>query len=237
MKSLKLCLLASTTLLGTLMLTAQTAEEIIAKHIEAVGGKEKIGQIKTVYMESSMEVMGNEAPNVTYLINGVGYRNELDFNGQKIIQVVTDKGGWAINPMAGSTDPQPIPEDQFKSSKDQIYLGGSLYKYASNGAKLELQGKENKDYKIKVTNADSVASTYFIDTATYLISKVTRQAIVQGQPMEINISFSNYQKTDFGYTIPFSTNSDFGQFQMASTLKKVEINKDIDPKILEMTKK
>ena len=41
---------------------AQTVDEILSKHIDAIGGKEKISQVKSIYTEISMEVMGNSAP-------------------------------------------------------------------------------------------------------------------------------------------------------------------------------
>ena len=51
-----------------------------------------------------MEVMGNQAPVVEQLLEGKGFKSEIDFNGSKIIQCYTDKGGWSVNPMAGATD-------------------------------------------------------------------------------------------------------------------------------------
>ena len=44
---------------------AQTVDEIIARHIDAIGGKEKLGQVKSLYIENTMDVMGNQAPAFT----------------------------------------------------------------------------------------------------------------------------------------------------------------------------
>ena len=211
---------------------AQTADEIIAKHIEAIGGKEKIGQVKSIVMESSLQVMGNESPTTTTIVNGIGYKNESDFNGQKIIQCYTDKGGWTINPFAGGSDAQPMPPEEYKAVKGQIYIGGPLFDYAAKGYKAELLPKEDSSFKIKLTSRDSIESIYFINSSTYYISKSTHKGFSQGQSVEIVVTFSNYQKTDFGYVVPFKTDLDLGQFQLSYTVKKVEINKEIDPKIL-----
>ena len=109
MKTLiKGALLLSATL-GIVTTQAQNVDEIVGKHIEALGGKSVLNSIKSIYVESTVEFMGNEAPSTTYILNGKGYKNELDFNGTKIIQCVTEKGGWAINPMAGATTAQAIP--------------------------------------------------------------------------------------------------------------------------------
>ena len=58
-----------------------------------------------------------------------------------------------------------------------------------------------------------------------------------GQPVEITISFSDYQKTDFGYVIPHKIDTDMGgNFSFSATVNKVEINKEIDPEIFDMPK-
>jgi hypothetical protein len=55
--------------------------------------------------------------------------------------VYTDKGGWQINQFAGMTDPQAMPDEQFKAGEDQIYIEPFL-DYAARGAKVELVGQE-----------------------------------------------------------------------------------------------
>jgi len=58
-----------------------------------------------------------------------------------------------------------------------------------------------------------------------------------GQQVEITISFSDYKKTDYGYTMPWTTQLDFGSmFSMAINTKKVDINPPVDPKIFDMPK-
>jgi len=84
MKSIKFLLLAVAAI-TTSALSAQTVDEIISKHITAIGGKEKLSQVKSLYTESSMEVMGSSAPQKEYLIEGKGFKSEVDFNGANII--------------------------------------------------------------------------------------------------------------------------------------------------------
>lgn len=235
MKQVKLCLVGITALLSSVTVIAQTADEIVAKHIEAIGGKDKISQIKSIYSESTMSIMGNEAPNTTYILNGKGFKTEIDMGGQKIVQAYTDKGGWSINPMTGATDAQPIPDEQFKAAKGQIYAGGPLFNYAERGSKVEYAGKEGNSQKLKVTN-NGTESTYYLDATTYYITKAIAKGNMQGQDVEITTNFSDYKKTDFGFVMPYTVEVDFGGFTMSSNVKKVEINKEIDPKIFEMPK-
>jgi len=214
-----------------------TVEEVIAKYIEAIGGKAAIGQVKSLSMETSAEVMGNEAPGTTVILNGVGYKNETVFNDSKIIQVYTAKGGWQVNPMAGIMDPSPLPEDQYKAGKDQIYVGGALFDYAAKGNKVELLGKDSDSYKIKLTNKDNLVTTYGIDAQTFLLKSAARQGKMQDQNVDITTIYSDYKKADEGYLFPSNISVDFGgQFQVTISVTKVEVNKEIDPAIFEMPK-
>jgi len=182
----------------------------------------------------------------TYFIDGTtyyitkmthkGYISESDFNGQKIVQCCTDKGGWAINPFGGGSTAQPIPDEEYKAEKDQIYIGGPLVDYAARGYKAELLPKDGDNFKIKLTSPDNLESTYFIDGTTYYITKMTHKGFAQGQEIEITSTFSNYKKTDFGYVMPFKIDLDLGQFQLSYVVNKVDINKEIDPAIFDMPK-
>jgi hypothetical protein len=234
MKSIKFYLLALAAV-TTSSLYAQSVDEIISKHVNAIGGKEKLGQVKSLYSEISVEVMGNQAPVKEYLLEGKGYKSEVDFNGSNIVTVYTDKGGWSINPMMGGTDPQAMPDAMYKSGKPQIYLSGALVDYTAKGYKAELMPKEGNDFKIKVSG-DGNETYYFIDPATYYITKSVIKSEVMGQAVDVTTTYSDYKKTDFGVLLPYTKNVDMGMFQMTQKIDKVEVNKAIDPKIFEIPK-
>lgn len=227
-------LLAATSFSG---IRAQTVDDIINKYVDAIGGKDKLEQVKTVYIENTVQVMGNEGPSTTNIVNGKDYRVESEVNGQKMIQVLTDKGGWQVNPYMGATTPQPMPDEVYKQSKGQIDVTGPLYNYAAKGNKVELEVKEGNAYKIKITNPDAGETTAYIDTATYYLTKISKTGTMMGQDMEITLSFSDFKKTDFGVVFPYSTEISYGgQFSVTTSTKKIELNKTIDPAIFEMPK-
>lgn len=237
MKKLSLVLSAIFVLGGLMQLHAQTAEEILAKHIEAMGGKDKLAGLKTVKIENKMEIMGGESASSSVLLNGKAFKSEAEFNGQKMVSVVTDKGGWAINPMGGSGSPEAMPEDQAKLVSDQIYFH-PLSDYASRGGKVALAGKEKVGtadaYKIVLTT-EAGNTSYFIDANTYILLQTARTANLMGQEMEVTTSFSDYRKTDYGILVPYVTEMSFGgQFSMTTKVQKVEINQPVDESIFQM---
>ena len=238
MKILQHSLFLLTSFLSVTTLQAQSADDIIAKYIEAIGGREKLKGITSVQFENTLQIQGTDAPNKIVILNGKGYRSESDFNGQKMVQVFTDKGGWAVNPMAGATEPQAMPDAQYKAGAEQIYAE-PLLDYAARGSKAELLGQEKvgdvNAYKIKLSNTDKVSTTYFIDPATYYVIKTISSADMMGQQVDVTVSYSNFKKTDYGWVIPEGLLIDFGgQFSLTAKVNKVEVNKPVDTSLFTM---
>ncbi len=238
MQRIKIGLLAIATLMSASFVSAQSVDEVINHYVDAIGGKDNLGKINSVYMEASSEVMGNDNPVVVNILNGKAYKSVTEFNGQEFVRAYTDKGGWTINPFAGGSDAVALSPDEYKSVKEDMYIGGALYDYAVNHkGTASLEGTEDGAYKIKYTSPDSIESTYYIDTATYLLDKMLRQGQMQGQSVDVTTTFSDYKKTPEGIAVPYKTDVDFGgNFSMSTTIKKVEVNKTIDPAIFEMPK-
>jgi hypothetical protein len=241
MQIVKSVFLAAATVAVAFGAQAQSADEIVTKHIAAIGGMEKLKGINSIHLQSTAEVMGNEMATTTIILNGKGFKTEGEVMGSKMVQVITDKGGWAINPMAGG-DAQALPEEAAKMAKDQLDIAGPLVDYVAKGNKVELKGQEKvgavNAHKLLVTNKEGVSATYFIDPATFYVLKVVRTANMMGQDMDIAMSFSDYKKTDYGFVYPYTTETDMGgQFAITAKVKSLEINKAVDPKVFDMPAK
>jgi hypothetical protein len=240
MKIMKLNLLAITIMFAAMNnVYSQTLDEIIAKNIEVMGGKDKIKSITSIYLENTMEAMGNESASTTVVLVGKGAKIKTDINGQIMIQCYTDKGGWMINPFMGSSEATVMPNEQYKSGKGQINLEESFVDYAIKGNKVELLGKEKLEndeaFKIKVTTSDSISTIYYIDAKTYYVAQTTMTTDMMGQQVDITTKLSDYQKTDYGIVLANTTSVSYGeQFSMVIKLKKVEFNKPVDPTIFDI---
>ena len=237
MKMVKMALALIVAMGGFSALRAQTADEIITKYITALGGKEKLQQVKTVHMEGTYEAMGNSGPTKVDIITGSDYKLVSEVNGQNMIVVITDKGGWGVVPYMGQTAPTPTPDDAYKQVRGKIDLFGPLYDYATKGSKVELLGKEGNDYKIKVTDKDNVESTVYINATSYYMTKMSSTQNFMGQAMEVATLFSNFKKTDADVVLPYVLEISYGgQFSVTSTMTKIDVNKTIDPAIFVMPK-
>lgn len=232
-KSFSLLLIA---LFCAVTVSAQTADEIISKYIQVIGGKDLLTKITSVYTESTMDVMGMSGDVKTTTLNGKGMKQEMDISGTLMTTCYNDKGGWSINPMTGATSPEAMPEAQYNSGKDQIIVGAPFINYAEKGYKAELMGTETVDtvnaYKIKMTAPDSTSSVYFFDPGTSYLVKTIQSMEMQGQMTDNEITYSDYRQVD-GYAVPYKMDMNIagGQFQMAMIVSKVELNKPVDEAI------
>lgn len=226
-------------LLTVSIASAQTADEIVNKHVQALGGKDVINQIKSEVIESNVSVMGTDLSNTTTLLTGKGFKTESSVYGQTVVQVITPTSGWMINPLQGMVDPQTLPADQVAGAQAILYPGGELFNYKEKGSKVDLVGRENvgsvQTYKLQHTDRSGRISFYYLDPVSY-------QVIKRELPKDPNtpgtggvMTFSNFKKTDIGLVIPYTVVTNQG-FEMTTTVNKIEFNKEIDPKIFEMAK-
>jgi hypothetical protein len=159
-------------------------------------------------------------------------RQDVDVQGTTMTTCFNEKEGWTINPMMGSGAPEVMPEAQYNAGKDQIVVGGPFVNYTEKGYKAELVGNEAvgdvNAFKIKLTASDNTSSTYYFDPNNSYLIKSIQQADMQGQSVENITTYSDYKPTE-GYSMPYKINTDIGgQFSMAMTVTKVELNKPVD---------
>jgi hypothetical protein len=207
---------------------AQTADEIIAKYITAIGGADKWTKVQSIKVEGQVEVQGVTIP---YTMQGVqmkGLRIDAEFQGNKIIDIVTPEKGWSQNPLAGKASLDPISADELKTKVDDLDLQDAFIDYKAKGSSVEFLGKDEEDgneyFKIKMTTKNSNEKTYFFDTKTGLVYKVEGIVKQQGQEVKSSVKYLDYQTTDFGIKMPFK--QDQGPMMMVT--KKVTVNAPVD---------
>ncbi len=232
MKKVKTSLIALVALFLVQSANAQTADEVIEKYTDAMGGKEKLMSLNSVVMNGSLNVQGLDVGITTSISKGVGSRTDISVPGMgEGFQIMNTTKGWNFFPFQGQASPEEVPADQVKASQSLLDLQGPLINYKEKGNKVELLGKETVDgkeaYKLQVTDSDGKPSTYFLDTQTYYkIKSITKAQTPQGE-MEVETSFSDFKKTPEGYLFPFSITSARGTIIMSS----IDVNKLIDAKI------
>jgi len=223
--------------IGMLALTskAQNIDEIISKHAAAIGGLENWAKIKTLKMDMVMKMQGMEIQIVATQVNCNAMRTDITAMGMSGYSIITKTNGWNYMPFNGQTKAEPMTEDILKSSQDELCVLDKLLRYKETGDKMEYLGTDDVDgtecLKLKLTDSIGKETTYFLDSDTYLLTKKTVKAMVNGQVMENSATMGNYQKLDEGIVIAMSTKAGPGEME----IKKVTVNPEVDESIFKPT--
>ena len=211
---------------------AQSVDDIISKHIDAMGGADKLASLNTVYEETTSSIMGNDLPAKVWVVNNTGFRMEMDMMGSQMVQVANKDKGWMINPMSGNTDPQPMTDIQLKQAMQRTLLGGQLFHYKERGFTATLVGQDTvgskQTYKIKLSKDGQPDEVYYIDATTYKIDKTTSTNYNGDTPVPLDIVFNGYQTTPDGYVFPSSYTMELPQGELVTTINKLVINQPVD---------
>lgn len=239
MKLLQLVFISIISCISVSSIQAQTADDIINKNIDAIGGKDILTKINSVYMEGSATAMGTDYPTSTTILVGKGFKSVTTVNGSDIIQCFTDTSGWSVNPFTGLTEPTALPADIVKKGKSSLDIGGEFFNFRNKGFSDSLIGRDSlqgvNTYKIKLSQP-GIEIVYYIDPATYYILQTDTKFSAEGKDVTSTATYSNYKKTDIGYVVPTTLGVTNMGYDVTINYTKVEVNKDIDPKIFAVPK-
>jgi hypothetical protein len=233
LKSIALSFLAVGSFLAV---NAQTADEVIAKHLQAIGGKEKLLALKSSVSEATMSAQGADIAIKIYQTHNKAQRTNINVMNMDnyIIQTVTE--GWSYMPIQGQTKPEAMPAEVVKENVDFLDLQSPLLNYKEKGHQVELVGKEDVEgvecYKLKAKMKRGADYTVFIDPANYYVIKAIIKSKASGKEVEQTQTFSNYKKLDNGYVFPFAMTG-FGPGEVK--ISKIEVNVPIDEKMFQLT--
>src|ERR1017187_10920338 len=125
---------------------SQTADELIAKNIQARGGMEKMKAIKTLRMTGKFEGGGgftasvgqeNQRPSLI--------RRTFTLQGMSVVQAYDGAAGWQIQPFGGKKDPELLGEDDLRDLLLDADFEGPLVDYQAKGSTGEYLGHDVVD--------------------------------------------------------------------------------------------
>lgn len=219
---------------------AQTADELVAKNLQAKGGLEKIKAIKTMRMTATLDAGGfkaelgreTERPNLL--------RQTFSVQGMTQITAFDGTSGWQINPFGGRKDPELVGDEQLRGMVEDADFDGPLVDAQAKGNKVEYVGHDQVDgddvYKLKVTLKNGDIFYYSLDPDTYIEIQVERQRFVRGAVRESVTSLGSYKPVN-GVMFPFSIVSGPKNNPEAGakiTVQKMEANVTVDDKDFKM---
>lgn len=213
---------------------AQTADELVAKNIQAKGGLEKIHAIKSVRMAGKLNAGGgftaavtqeNQRPNLV--------RETFSLQGMTGIQAYDGGTGWQIQPFQGHKDPELMGEDDLRDLLLDADFDGPMVDYKEKGNTVEFLGHDVVDgddaLRLKVTQKNGDIIYYYLDPDTYLEIRKEVQEYIRGAVKESVTEMGSY-KPVAGVMYPFSVSqgNKANPAQQTVTYSKIDANVAID---------
>jgi outer membrane lipoprotein-sorting protein len=230
--TLRLLLLASLFALTSGTSLAVTVDELVARHIEARGGSEKLHAIRSLRLTGKVDVSGDFEAEfaLSRVIRRPGQvRTDLTLQGLTSVRAWDGHEGWAISPLFGRKDAQRLSRDESKEMIDLADIDGPLVDSAGKGNRIEYLGTEDVEgtpaHKLRVTTRDGDVQYVYLDPDYYLVIRILYQRSVRGARVESETDFADYEKVD-GVYFPFSIDSGprGGEKTRKITIDKAEAN-------------
>lgn len=210
--------------------SAVTLQDVIAKHLEARGGVDKLTAMTTVKVTGSMNTQGGEMKFTQSMKDNKKFRVDITVQGMNMIQAFDGTVGWGTNPMGGNKPEKAGPETAKRLPEEADWVGVFI-DTEKKGYKLELVGSVDLEgstvYKVKITNKDGEDRFTYIDAVTWLVVKEDKKMNFGGGDMDMELYYTNYQEVN-GVQVPMQTDYKFqGQDVMSMTFDKIETGMDL----------
>src|SRR6202166_3598668 len=214
---------------------AQTADELIAKNIQARGGIEKMKAIKTLRMTGKFDGGGgftasvgqeNQRPSLL--------RETFSLQGMTQVQAYDGSTGWQIQPFGGKKDPVLMGEDDLRELLLDADIDGPLVDYKEKGSAVEYLGHDVVDgddaLRLKVTLKNGDIIYDYLDPDTFIEIRREIQQFIRGSQKDKVVGLGSY-KPVAGVMFPFSLSQGPKNHpdDQTITVQKLEVNVKIDP--------
>ena len=214
---------------------SQTADELIAKNIQARGGIDKIKAIKTIRMTGKFEGGGgftasvgqeNQRPNLI--------RQTFTLQGMNAVTAYDGTTGWQIQPFGGKKDPELMGEDDLRDLVLDADFDGPLVEYKEKDSTVEYLGHDVVDgddaLRLKVTLKNGDIIYDYLDPDTFIEIRKEIQQLIRNSVRDHVVGLGSY-KPVAGVMFPFSISSGPKNHpdSQTDTVQKLEVNVTIDP--------
>ena len=178
----------------------ETVEEIVARHVSARGGLDKIRSIETLRQTGHVHAGADRDALVTReLKRPAKIRFEFKVQGVTSVFVSDGERGFKVSPLDGEMETVPLDDEVVQEAAEQADIEGPLVDWQQKGHRVELAGSEvvggRKAYKLKLTLASGAVRHEYIDATSYQLVRTDSTRRVRGQAVAIETTYGDYKKS------------------------------------------
>jgi hypothetical protein len=229
-------LIVLATLVAGSPLAAQTVDELVARHIDARGGEDRLKALHTIKITRTVATPFSNVRVIIYRKRPQLFRAEqgpTDAGATLIARGVNSSAAWdtiqgkIVNrSQAEATETRELDAD----------FDGPLVDWKQKGHSVMLDGKESlpwgEAYKLRVKTKGGAERLIYLDARTYLERRQTGiLKLPGGRQFDVVIDFDNYKEID-GVKFPFDITEDRTgkepSLSYVTYTEKIEVNVAMD---------
>ena len=219
--------------------TAQTADEIVEKHLAALGGRDALRRLQTrvstgtVTLTTAVGPVSGAIEASAKVPNKSRVLIKLDLTALGAGEIVNDQRfdgttGYVIDTFNGNRD---ITGPQLASMRNSAFPTAWI-DYQARGLTIALTGKETlagrPAFALEVKPKDGPVTRTWIDTETYMLLQTSVKAEAPGLGEIDQITeYADYRTVD-GVKVPFQVKSINSAQTVTAVLKEVTHNVELD---------
>lgn len=209
-----------------------TAEHVIKKYLNAIGGEERLKKVESLKWVVEMDLMSMQMEGIRYIVRPGKYADISEMNGTAVRKMVYNNGeGFTFDPRRGK---QEMDAEDLEQARMNAFIFREMY-YNKEGYSLEVVGieqiEDDKAYKLRLSSPDNTVIHEFYDMKSGLKLKEVSMTEGPNGPMPVTTRYEDYQEVE-GILFP-SSMSVAGPFPepMKMKTKSIEINPEIEASV------
>lgn len=207
-----------------------TAEQVVAKHVAALGGLDRLKASKSLVIRGEYQEGGAVDRFVAYRARPNKLRKEGTHEGKAFVKVFDGDKGWLAE---GDKPMGPIPAEHAAKLKQYADFDDPIIDAAARGHRVELVGtadvKGSKAYQLEVTLANGDVEQRYLDATTFLdVKRTVTFKDKEGVQKTKNITFSDWREVG-GLKFNFASEGEVDGKTSKVTIQSIEVDGTIDP--------
>lgn len=215
---------------ATVRTATLTAQDVLDKHVQALGGTDKLQALQTVIVKQTTSAQNQEIPQTLYILPGKGVRSEMNAMGIEIVVAARADSGWQVNPaLYGNQQAVALSDKQARSVCAQADLFGPLVSAQAKGHTVTYDGDEKIEgdlcHKLTVVTRTGGQYTAYVAQKNYMLVKLITKSS--------EVYYADYRNVA-GYWFPHLVEVISGGTKASLTDRSFEVNKPVDDALFRM---
>lgn len=190
-------------LLTSSLAAAQTpgppVDTIVARYLSARGGADKIRGLKAIRLVGHIELGPDlSGPDTIVMARPGRILTTVHFPQGTLKQAYDGRTVWGLNPFNGDSTPRVLDSGTAKNVIAGGDMDGPLLDYRARRIQVTLIGLDTAQgtpaWALRVIRPDSTVDTYYVDTASYSLTRWQGKRVADGVPVTYETYFRDYRR-------------------------------------------